>query len=298
MSGPAGFCAEIPWSYFTAIKQRSGQSVTNKVNLPRDPKRSQRQTELVLEYRRSGSQAAFLELLKSIDGLIAMTIRRYFWTGIHSEDLNSEAIVGILRAIDRFDAEAGPFSAFCLAYIHGAVGDAVSRAWAAGTISNSRVEKRLHTQGSRRYHQLIDEGRSSAQAIETVASELGLQPFHVAQAMGLHQRADIRIDLKVDDAADFELVGDLGDRAFEDIAARDTANVLRDVLAELPERHRKIIEMRYLTRDVDEPSFVSLDTIGREIGVTRERIRRQHDQAMKMLRAVVKKRGLRLEELI
>lgn len=227
-----------------------------------------------------------------------MIIRRYFWTGIPSEGLNSEAVVGILRAIERFDAEAGPFSAFCLAYIHGAVGDAVSRAWAAGTISNSRVEKRLHTHGSRRYHQLIADGVSPALATEQVAEELRLQSYHVAQAMGLHQRADVRIDFKSDDAADFELVGSDGTETIEDIAEHDTADVLREVLAELPERHRRIIEMRYLTRDVDEPVFVSLDTIGAELGVTRERIRRQHEQAIEMLRLVLTRRGLQLDDLI
>lgn len=155
-----------------------------KAHLPRNPRRAQRQTELVLEYRRTRSASAFQELLDSVDGLIGMTIRRYAWSGISREDLSAEATVAVLQAIDRFNPEAGPFSAAALVSIRRAIDD-IARRSRAVAVSYSRREKLLHVHGARLYTESLDAGLPASVACEIVGESFGFSAAHVAAAMSL-----------------------------------------------------------------------------------------------------------------
>jgi RNA polymerase primary sigma factor len=88
-------------------------------------------------------------------------------------------------------------------------------------------------------------------------------------------------------------LGDEGDAAFGDIVATDKGNVeeevviglsehlLRGAVAKLPEREQEVIKRRYGLDGDDDPK--SLEMIGRELGLTRERVRQIESQALERL---------------
>jgi RNA polymerase sigma factor (sigma-70 family) len=273
--------------------------VTKKINLPRDPARAKRQTQLVIEYKRTGSPDTFLELLRSVDGLIGTVIRRYCWSGIPRKDMSAEATLAVLRAVETFDPERGPFSVAALSNIHTALRD-LARGSRPVSISNSRVERHLHTHGSRLFHELLDLDVPLAAAVDAVAEVCNLPPLHVAQAMSLH--GDYRRELDGcwspnDDAQGIQ-IEDEAPAPIEAVQAADVAAVLAEVLEELPGVHRRIIQRRFLGGDGDEPVFVSQESVGREIGISRERVRAQQAQALAMLRESLERRGLTLDDLL
>lgn len=269
--------------------QQSGDPVTKKVNLPRDPARAQRQTELVLEYRRNRSQRTFLDLVKSVDGLIGLMIRRYAWTGIPIEDLRSEATLAVLNAIERHDAERGPFSAIALSCIHTAFRD-VARQARPVSMANSRVERNLHHHGSRLYHELVDAGVSYAAAADLVADVMGLDRHHVAAAMTLHGSPYVAVDAQSDDEASYQIADTREDDDEDSLIARQRSALLREALEELPERTRLVVENSMAGHPHVQMS--------RELGLTRERIRQIHREGLGMILSFLRQRGLILDDLL
>jgi RNA polymerase primary sigma factor len=88
-------------------------------------------------------------------------------------------------------------------------------------------------------------------------------------------------------------LGDDGDTAFGDIVATDEGDVeeevvlglsedlLRAAVSKLPEREQRVIRLRYGLNGGDDPQ--SLELIGRELGLTRERVRQIETQALERL---------------
>jgi RNA polymerase primary sigma factor len=116
---------------------------------------------------------------------------------------------------------------------------------------------------------------------EELAKSTGLELRHVEEALGVAE-ARVSLNAPVGDD-DSELVDLFADEAADSPAelAEDAlrARAVRDALAELPERERRVLELRF---GVDvEPQ--SLEAIGKELGLTRERVRQLEAKALSKL---------------
>lgn len=261
--------------------------MASKVHVARNPERARRQAELVLEYRRTRSSAAFQELLASVDGLIGMTIRRYAWSGISTEDLAAEATVGVLQAIERFDPEAGPFFAAATTAIRRVIDDAARRSRAVA-VSYSRREKLLHVHGASLYADCLDAGLPASVACDVVGESFGFSSTHVAEAMSLRTAGGAE-RLYYDDE-DRQIAANVGACGLE---AADVADAVDELLGELPSEERAIIERRLLR---DEP--MTYIAIGAELGISRELASAREARGMAKLRGIVERRGMQLADLI
>ena len=244
-----------------------------------------------LEQAAAEGGAARAALTQANLRLVVSVARRYANRGVPLIDLIQEGNLGLLRAVEKFDWRRGfKFSTYATWWIR----QAVSRAIAddARTIRipvhlydvvnrMARISSQLHQELGR---EPTDE--EVAQALEISAErvrELNKvlpQPISLDGFVGEDQETRLSDVVADDNATNLEVAAE----------ERLLAEQIRDTLLTLTPRERRVIERRFgLGDDKDE----SLTAIGREIGVTRERIRQIESTALRKLRHPSRAKRLR-----
>jgi RNA polymerase primary sigma factor len=227
-----------------------------------------------------GDQAAKERMINSNLRLVVSIAKRYRGRGVPFGDLIQDGVIGLNRAVEKFDHRKGfKFSTYATWWIRQAVQRSV-----AGQSRTIRVPTHVHERrnklgaAARKLEPTL--GRPATH--EELAEATGLSLLHVEEALDVVE-ARVSLNRPVGSDADGEL-GDLfaDENADDPEAAADEylrGEAVRLALAELPELERRILELRY---GLDgEPH--SLEAIGAELGISRERIRRLEGEALDTL---------------
>jgi RNA polymerase primary sigma factor len=209
--------------------------------------------------------------------LVVHVAKRYRGHGVPFGDLIQDGVIGLNRAVEKFDWRKGfKFSTYATWWIRQAVQRSV--AGQARTIRiPTHVNERRQTLARHARKLELELGRPATH--EELAKATGLALQHVEEALDVAE-ARVSLNQPVGSEDDNEL-GDLfADDAAESPAdlAEDAlrARAVREALGDLPERERRVLELRF---GIDgEPQ--SLEAIGKELGLTRERIRQLETQAL------------------
>ncbi len=227
-----------------------------------------------------GDQAAKERMINSNLRLVVSIAKRYRGRGVPFGDLIQDGVIGLNRAVEKFDHRKGfKFSTYATWWIRQAVQRSV-----AGQSRTIRVPTHVHERrnklgaAARKLEATL--GRPATH--EELAEATGLSLLHVDEALDV---AEARVSLNRPVGSDDD--GELGD-LFADENADDPEELahtylrgraVRLAIAELPELERRILELRY---GLDgEPR--SLEAIGAELGISRERIRRLEGEALETL---------------
>jgi len=235
-----------------------------------------------LEFVAVDGQNAKNHLLEANLRLVVSLAKRYTGRGMAFLDLIQEGNLGLIRAVEKFDYTKGfKFSTYATWWIR----QAITRAMAdqARTIRLPvHLVEQINKMVRIRRELTVSLGR------EPTSAELGAEldlPAERVEELQSFDRDPVSLDQTVGDDGE-SMLGDFIEDADAAVASDAVSfgflqNELHRVLASLEERERRVIEMRYGLAD-GKPR--TLDDIGREFGLSRERIRQIEKTTMAKLR--------------
>ena len=212
--------------------------------------------------------------------LVISVARKYQGQGLPLGDLIQEGMLGLIRAVEKFDWRKGfKFSTYGTLWIRQAIGRGLAN-------SGRTVRLPVH---------IVARARKIADAERKLAVELGRQPTDEEIAAFVELPMDEVIDIRRADRGPTSLdqgVGEDGDTALGDLIAGDGPSIedyvsseldsetLREAVGGLPDNERTVITLRF-GLDREEPQ--ALRETGRRLGLSSERVRQLEDQALRRL---------------
>jgi len=236
---------------------------------------------------RRGDKKAAEQMIKANLRLVVKIARDYEGLGLPLLDLISEGNLGLMKAVERFDpAKGGKLSTYGSWWIKQSMKRALANQSKTIRLPVHMVDKiSKMNRASRRLQEVL--GREPTD--EELADELGIKPSRVAM-MRMAATRPASLDAPVGDADNgtfAEVVCDENaDDPFEELQAKGVTGMLKDLVINLTDREANILRARY---GLEGGKLKTLEEIGADWGITRERARQIQNNALRKLRAMIEK---------
>lgn len=253
---------------------------------------------LAKRYHETGDLNAAHELTTShlrLAAKVAISFRHY---GLALADLISEANIGLMQAIKKFDPDKGfRLATYAIWWIKAAVSEFILKSWSLVKIGTVATQKRLfynlHKLKARLG--LYGEAGLSEENAEYISKVLNVSKKDVLEMeQRLSGDSSLNTPLSHDSNTNFqEMLADSEDTIEQKISQTQELNLkkkmLRQALSELSEREQAIICKRYLSEQAE-----TLEDLGTAFHISRERVRQIETKAMEKIRESIQSQAQKI----
>ena len=222
-----------------------------------------------------GDERAGARLIESSLPFVIAIAREYRRWGVPLEDLVQQGNLGLLKAASKFDPEKNcRLITYAAYWIRAEIRDYVVRSYRIVRLGTTRTERRA----MRAFR------RKAVESPRALAEESGMPLSRAKQLWPLLSRGDLSLDASISDApAAMDRMSHKQPTPEESVARSEAVRHVREALASamasLTAREQRIVEARILS---EEPQ--TLESLGREMGVSKERVRQLEVRARQKLR--------------
>ncbi len=286
---------------------KGNQSITSKA-MKAEMLEPEVELKLARSWHKEGCEKSLHRLVNAYMRLAVSMASKYVKYGIDTNELIQEAGIGLMKAAEKFDPERGVrFSTYATWWIKASIQDFVLRNWSLVRTGSTASQKSLFFNLKRVKSQIEREFESSGASVD-----YGSLNKMVAEKMGVSLRDVQMMDTRLS-GGDFSLnslqQGEEGREWIETIEDENSYGAdrvekdnddgivrswIREAIETLNEREKTIVVERKLR---EKPR--TLDSIGGELGVSKERVRQLEAEALKKLRKHFETRiGIRSSSII
>jgi len=226
--------------------------------------------------------------------LVVSVARNYLGYGLPHADLIQEGNIGLMKAVKRFDPERGVrLVSFALHWIKAEIHEYILRNWRLVKLATTKAQRKLFF-NLRSMKQGL--GTMSQDEVAHIARELNVKPEEVSEMETRMTGADLSLEGRSEDGEeDFAPIAYLADPDAEPTQVLERRQYehmqtegVRNALAQLDDRSRRIVEARWLDEDADgNVGTATLHDLAGEFGVSAERIRQIEVKALQKLRTAL-----------